>query len=99
MRKKAKDVVQKLRHEAKQPAWRKSKTIRWMIGVGLTLSIAWLFPRAHLATVSGYSIGSLWTSEDVVAPFSFPIYKDNIRYKQDIGKALEDLYPVYIPDS
>ncbi len=49
--------------------------------------------------LSGYSAGSLWTSEDVSAPFSFPVYKDMVRYRSDVRKALDELYPVYLPDT
>ena len=99
MKERAKRVIRKLRREASQPGWRKSKTIRWTIGILLTLAIAALFPAAHTIALSGYSAGSLWTSEDVNAPFSYPIYKDIVRYRQDVRKALEQLYPVYLPDT
>jgi putative nucleotidyltransferase with HDIG domain len=94
-----KSIVRKLRKEAVQPAWRRSKSIRWVIGIVLTLSIAALFPHDRMTPLSGYAIGSLWTSEDVSAPFSFPVYKDYGRYRQDVRHALEDLYPVYLPDT
>ena len=100
MKERARNVVRKLRQEAAQPGWRKSKAIRWTIGIGLTFAIAALFPAAHRTVLSGYSVGSLWTSEDVTAPFSYPIYKDIARYRQDVRKALaEQLYPVYVPDT
>ncbi|HWF44980.1 MAG TPA: HDIG domain-containing protein [Candidatus Kapabacteria bacterium] len=99
MKERAKRVIQKLRKEAAQPGWRKSKAIRWTIGIGLTLAIAALFPAAHTSALSGYSVGSLWTSEDINAPFSYPVYKDISRYRQDVHKALEQLYPVYTPDT
>lgn len=99
MKGRVKSVVKKLRHEAVQPAWRKSKAIRWCIGIGLTLSVAALFPHDRTTPLSGYSIGSLWTSEDVSAPFSYPVYKDYARYRQDVRHALDDLYPVYLPDT
>lgn len=70
-----------------------------MIGIVLTLSIAALFPHDRMTPLSGFAIGSLWTSEDVSAPFSFPVYKDYARYRQDVRRALEDLYPVYLPDT
>jgi len=70
-----------------------------MIGVALTLIVAALFPTAHTMAISGYSVGSLWTSEDVSAPFSYPVYKDLPRYRSDVRKALDQLYPVYLQDT
>ncbi len=99
MRERAKGIVRRIRKEATQQQWRKSKTIRWVIGVALTLAIAALFPRAHSTSLSGYSVGSLWTSDDVRAPFGYPILKDKHRYDQDVQKALGNLYPVYVPDT
>jgi putative nucleotidyltransferase with HDIG domain len=99
MKGKVQSVVKRLRREAAQPAWRRSKAIRWVIGVGLILSIAALFPHDRTTPLSGFSIGSLWTNEDISAPFSYPVYKDYSRYKQDVRRALSDLYPVYLPDT
>ncbi len=92
-------AIQSLREVLARPKWRRSKPIRWTIGVALTLAIAALFPSAHTIALSGYSAGSLWTNADVTAPFTFPVYKDGIRYGQDVRKALQDLHPVYVPDT
>ncbi len=94
-----KRMLSRLREAIGRPAWRRSKTVRWSIGITLTLIIAVLFPSAHTVALAGYSVGSLWTSEDISAPFTFPVYKDGVRYGQDVRKALDGLYPVYLPDS
>src|SRR5207247_1465887 len=99
MTERARTLVQRLRTQVARPAWRRSKKIRWTIGVGLVLIIATLFPSAQQMALSGYSIGSLWTGETVTAPFSYPVYKDVVRYRQDVHKALDELYPVYRPDT
>src|ERR1019366_7653801 len=94
-----KRLIQSLREVLARPQWRRSKPIRWTIGIALTLVIATLFPSAHTVALSGYSAGSLWTNSDVTAPFTFPVYKDGIRYSQDVRKALQELHPVYLPDT
>src|ERR1043165_4209588 len=99
MRERLRVFIQTLRAAAARPRWRRSKTARWAIGVGLTLILAALFPSAQQMALSGYAIGSLWTGENTTAPFSFPVYKDVVRYRQDVRKALDDLYPVYGPDT
>ncbi len=99
MKEVAKDVVRKLRREAQQPQWRHSKTIRWTIGIVVTLAIAALFPRPNAQGLSTYSIGALWTSDDVISPFSFAIKKDPSQIKRELLRAREDLFPVYVPDS
>jgi len=99
MKDRAKGLIQSLRGAVAHPGWRRSKPARWTIGICLTLAVAALFPSARTIALSGYSVGSLWTSEDVVAPFTFPVYKESSRYGQDIRKSLEELYPVYLPDT
>src|ERR1700679_60931 len=99
MKDRAKGFIQSLRGAVAGSAWRHSKPARWSIGIGLTLIVAALFPSARTIALSGYSIGSLWTSEDVVAPFTFPVFKESVRYAQDVRKSLEGLYPVYLPDT
>jgi putative nucleotidyltransferase with HDIG domain len=98
MKEAARSVVKKMRKEVKQPKWRRSKSIRWTIGIVLTLAIAALFPRAKTAEYLGYSVGSLWTDETVIAPFTYPVYKDPNRLRQDLNEALAELYPVYTQD-
>ncbi len=99
-RDRGKTWIRSLRRSIARPAWRRSKALRWLIGIALTLAVAVLFPSAHTMALSGFSVGSLWTSEDVTAPFTFPVYKDHVRYGEDVRKALSDgLYPVFVPDT
>jgi putative nucleotidyltransferase with HDIG domain len=80
--------------------WRRSRGVRLAIAISLTLILAALFPQAQSPqNVTGYSIGSLWTNSDVIAPFSFRLLKSEQRKRQDINKALENFYPVFIVDS
>lgn len=99
MKEAARGLVKRVRKEVKQPKWRRSKAIRWTIGIVLTLAIAALFPRAKTAELLGYSVGSLWTDETVVAPYTYPVYKDDNRYNQDVKDALAELYPVYVRET
>jgi len=80
--------------------WRGSKAVRLVIAVALTLLLAVLFPQAQSPqNVTGYSVGALWTSADVIAPFSFRLLKDNQQYRQEVSKSLENFYPVFVIDS
>ncbi len=99
MRERVRRIILKLRAAAARPRWRRSQVVRWSIGVGLTLIVSALFPSAQQMALTGYSVGSLWTGGDQTAPFSFPVYKDIVRYRQDVRKALDELYPVYVPDT
>jgi putative nucleotidyltransferase with HDIG domain len=92
--------VSSARRFLRKEKWRRSKAIRISIAIGLTLILSALFPQGQSQqSVTGYSVGSLWTSADVIAPFSFPLQKDQTRYNRDVRKALEEYYPVYIVDT
>lgn len=99
-RHRGKAYLRSLRKRIAEPRWRRSKVLRWSLGVALTLAVAVLFPNARTSALSGYSVGSLWTSEDVTAPFTFPVYKDAVRFSEDTLKAIAtEFYPVYVPDT
>ncbi|MDP4219699.1 MAG: HDIG domain-containing protein [Bacteroidota bacterium] len=95
-----KNLFDKFGIALRSAGWRRSKGARLVIAVVLTLLLAVLFPQAQSPqNVTGYSVGSLWTSADVTAPFSFRLLKDNQRYRGDVSKALENFYPVFVIDS
>jgi hypothetical protein len=43
-----------------------------------------------------YSLGEIWTQKDLVAPFSFPIYRDEAEYTREVKEARKSVYPVFI---
>ncbi len=43
-----------------------------------------------------YEIGTIWTSEDLIAPFSFPIYKDDREYEKEKAEAIKSVAPVFM---
>ena len=92
-------LLRRIRTVVGRPKWRKSRAVRWSLGVGLTVAIAGLFPSARTTALSGFSAGSLWTNSDVSAPFTFPVYRDGVRYQQDVRSALAELRPVYVADT
>jgi len=95
-----KEFIGKTRDTIRTGKWRGSKTARLVIAITLTVLLALLFPQAQSPqNVTGYSVGSLWTNADVSAPFSFRLLKSEQRKRQDIAKALENFYPVFVIDS
>jgi len=43
-----------------------------------------------------YEIGTIWTNEDLIAPFSFPIYKDDREYEKEKAEAIKSVAPVFM---
>ena len=100
MKNNGKSFFERIGIAVRSEGWRRSKAARLILAVALTLLLAVLFPQAQSPqNVTGYSVGSLWTSADVTAPFSFRLLKSEQQKRQDIGRALENFYPVFIIDS
>jgi len=42
-----------------------------------------------------YEVGTIWSKEDLIAPFSFPIYKDDADYLKEKQEARQGVNPVF----
>jgi putative nucleotidyltransferase with HDIG domain len=71
-----------------------SLTIRVLIFLTMVVVITMLAPSQNQLTVN-YDVGTIWTHEDVIAPFSFPIYKEESDYKREITQAAAHVNPVF----
>ena len=66
-----------------------------MLGLLTVLVISFMFPRGE-SIESEVAVGSIWTHDDLIAPFSFPIIKDATVYKEEVRQAEAGVYPVYM---
>ena len=71
-----------------------SRSVRILVVVVLILMIAWMFPRGESIEFE-YRIGMIWVQKDLIAPFSFPIYKDDREYERQREEAAREVYPVF----
>lgn len=71
-----------------------NKTIRFFIGFLTVVIITALFPQ-YESIEADYTIGSIWSKEDLIAPFSFPVYKSETVYKQEVEEAKNKVLPVF----
>lgn len=69
--------------------------IKLLIGVVTIVIISFLLPSYKDIDID-YEIGSVWNSEDLIAPFSFPIYRDEAEYEQEKAEALKKVSPVFV---
>lgn len=72
----------------------RSITIKVLLFIGLVLAVTILAPSQSQLTIH-YDVGTIWTHEDVIAPFSFPIYKDAAEYQKEVKEAVENVKPVF----
>lgn len=76
---------------------RQNFAIKIAIGFFLVLFTVIMFPRVEIVDFS-YNVGSVWMEKDLIAPFSFPIYKEFRRYEQEKQEAVRLIPPVFERD-
>lgn len=72
----------------------KSPAVRLVIALATFFLLFWMLPR-YENIESKYEVGAVWSAEDLIAPFSFPIYKDEIDYEKEKQDVLKNLAPVF----
>jgi putative nucleotidyltransferase with HDIG domain len=73
---------------------RTDKIVKLGIGVLTALLITIMFPK-HETFDTEYSVGMIWAKEDLIAPFSFPIYKSDVVYQKEVEEARKKVLPVF----
>lgn len=64
-----------------------------LIALLTVILIVLMFPKGE-SIESEVSEGTIWTNDDLIAPFSFPIIKDKSVYQAEIKNAEKSVYPV-----
>lgn len=66
------------------------------IAIGLiTLILISLMLPSYKSIETEYEVGTVWSNEDLIAPFSFPIYRDDNEYDAEKNEIIKNLAPVY----
>lgn len=66
-----------------------------LIGLITVILIVLMFPKGE-SIESEVTEGTIWTNDDLIAPFSFPIIKDETTYKSELKAAELSVYPIFI---
>jgi hypothetical protein len=64
----------------------------------LCLALSFLFPLGTSIELE-YRAGGVWVQEDLIAPFPFPIYREETDYAKDVAEARNKAYMVFESDS
>jgi putative nucleotidyltransferase with HDIG domain len=70
-----------------------NSVLKVLIGISLVLLIVLMFPSNESIEFSG-QVGSVWTNNDLIAPFSFPLYKDPHQLDEEQRTAVASVIPV-----
>ncbi len=65
-----------------------------IIGLLTVILIVMMFPKGE-SIESEVTEGTIWTNDDLIAPFSFPIMKDKQTYNSEVKAAQQSVYPVF----
>ena len=65
-----------------------------IIGLITVILIVMMFPKGE-SIESEVTEGAIWTNDDLIAPFSFPIIKEKQTYQEEVLDAERSVYPVF----
>ena len=65
-----------------------------IISLITVILIVMMFPKGE-SIESEVTEGAIWTNEDLIAPFSFPIIKEKQNYLAEVSEAERSVYPVF----
>jgi cyclic-di-AMP phosphodiesterase PgpH len=71
-----------------------SKALKIIIALVTILLITMMFPKYETIDAD-YVVGMVWSKEDLIAPFSFPVYKSDAVYQREVEEAKSRVYPVF----
>ena len=71
---------------------------RLTIGLVLVCLLALMFPRGESVDLE-YKVGSVWAQRDLIAPFSFPVFRDDREYQEDVEAARMKVLDVFERDT
>jgi hypothetical protein len=74
--------------------YKESPIIRWVIFILFLVLVALMFPRKQLSQLN-VDVGATWLQPDLIAPFTFPIYKDPQIYQAQKDQARQRVLPVF----
>jgi cyclic-di-AMP phosphodiesterase PgpH len=64
----------------------------------LLVGLALMFPRGESLQLD-YKTGAVWAQKDLIAPFSFPTFREEKEYQRDVEEARKNVYPVFEHDT
>jgi len=79
------------------PRIRTSIRVKLLIGLATVILIVMMFPKGESIEFE-VTEGTIWTHDDLIADFSFPVKKDPELYKAEINNAAAGVYPVFAED-
>lgn len=71
---------------------------RVLLVAGLLIALALMFPRGESLELE-FKVGAIWAQKDLIAPFAFPIFRDDREYGRDVAEAKRKVLHVFERDT
>ena len=72
--------------------------LKILLGIITVILIVLMFPKGE-SIESDVPVGSIWIHDDLIASFSFPVFKDPVIYKKEMKEAAETVFPVFVKEN
>ncbi len=72
--------------------------IKAVLAAGLVIVIASMFPRGESLELE-FRVGAIWAQKDLIAPFLFPVMREEKEYQHDVDDAKRKVFQVFERDS
>ncbi|MBS1552569.1 MAG: HDIG domain-containing protein [Bacteroidetes bacterium] len=74
--------------------FRKSRLFKLLIA-SVTVFVLYLMLPSYKSIETNNEVGAIWSSEDLIAPFSFPVYKDENEYELEVKDVRKNIALVF----
>jgi len=75
-----------------------SMKLKILLGIFTVFFIVLMFPKGE-SIESDVPVGSIWIHDDLIASFSFPVFKDPDVYKKEMKEAAKSVLPVFVREN
>jgi len=67
---------------------------KFLLGILLVAAIILMFPHPEEIQYD-FNVGTVWTDNDLISPFAFPIFKNDQQYEKEKDDAVRTIDPVF----
>jgi len=89
-----KNIVNTVFEKIKNIDYKKSNFVKLLVLI-ITVTLLFIMIPSYKNIESKYEVGAIWSSEDLIAPFSFPVYKDESEYEQEKKDVIRNIAMVF----
>jgi len=78
----------------KNTEFRQSRLFKLLIATVTVIALYLMLP-SYKSTETNNEVGAIWSSEDLIAPFTFPVYKDESEYDLEVKEVKNNIAIVF----